>query len=94
MATLDRTRPFGQVHGMVEDGSVYVQDGLRFGADEQEIAFVDKDSKKALAAAAKAVAEAAIKAAEEAEAEAVAEEEVVVKSKASKKPKDHPEDLI
>ncbi len=41
MATLDRSRPFGQVYGFVTDNSMYVQDGLRFGANDEEITDAD-----------------------------------------------------
>jgi hypothetical protein len=38
MAKLDRTRPFGEVMGVMDDGTRYFQDDKRFDDDGQEIA--------------------------------------------------------
>ena len=56
MPKLDRKRDFGEIAGGSSDGARYVQDGLYFDAQGEELAGQSKPATKAKAAPAKAKA--------------------------------------
>lgn len=54
MAELDRNRPFGTIHGIVENGAAFEQDGKLFNVQGQEIAVESEDAPAEEAEAVKA----------------------------------------